>query len=587
MAIDNFKRVDITLDKANNYVLDDQLAKVGDIQGRDLTVQITNAGVVQNQDNINLTFLWHNKKIGNSGMIDFKPLDRSQGVFIVTFPDAMNNAGNVVATIGVNESTKWTFSRNFIIKVEANSFNASQPLESDDWAALLAALSNATHITDIVQNQLNQFYELSKQEWQDFVDANKNIISAIDPGGVLLSEIVAARNDTETTFGSLAERLNQTMGVDETLDNGGGVRAIFEPEIERVKLLINPDNLNLLFITDMHWEQDNDYAYPHSDKSLSHLSNALAFDNVVDAIILGGDNTNSYSKSLDYIKKQIEQVNDKLYDTGKSDRFSLLGNHDDGSLRSVLLDRALKPSDIINNAEFMQYMRAGSPNNGETRMPGNLAFYKDYPRKKIRVIGLNALDIPDSLTNADGTIKYNRQHKFAYSETQLKWLAEEALKVPEDYQTVVFSHIQTAPAPVTGEITDRTDVHYNYDLLQQLLWAFQAGTSVVLNSEQTDFRANFNADFTTQGKRTLVGFINGHTHWESIVNVGSFKDVHCLNSIYEGVGDELINQGSGKPDRKLNDVTEDAFTIVSIDPANNHVDLIGFGAATNRGFDYE
>lgn len=427
----------------------------------------------------------------------------------------------------------------------------------------------------------------SEKKVQDTSDNVNNVLSEIteNSGDSAAPEVIAARDDGEQSFKSLGERLNQTLSIDDSID-GYAIRNVFRPEINRVKELINQDNLNLLFITDLHWEQDNSNAYAHSNRSLSHLSNALAFDDKVDAIILGGDNTNSFSKSLAYIKKQIEQVNDKLYDTGKSDKFSLLGNHDDGSMRSKLLNRALKPEDIVLKRDFIDLMRANNSNYGEIRMPDNLAFYKDYPRKKIRVIGLNALDIPDSLTNADGTIKYNRQHKFAYSETQLKWLAEEALKVPEDYQTVVFSHIQTAPAPVTGEITDRTDVRYNYDLLQQLLWAFQAGTSVVLNSEQTDFRANFNADFTTQGKRTLVGFINGHTHWEGIVKVGTFTDVHCLNSIYEGTGNELINQGDGKPDRRLNDVTEDAFTVVSINTTKKHVDLIGFGAATDRGFDY-
>lgn len=209
MAIDNFKRVDIVLDKANSYILDDQLAKVGDIQGRDLVVQITNGGVVQSQPDIKLIFSWHNKKISNSGMTDFAPLDQSQGIFKVTFPDEMNNAGNVVATIGVNEADKWTFSRNFIIKVEENAFTASVPLESDDWATLLTALNKVDHITELTEQQLSEFIEKSKKEWAAFVEANKDIITAIDPGGVLLDEIIKARKpENSPAFDSLGERLN-------------------------------------------------------------------------------------------------------------------------------------------------------------------------------------------------------------------------------------------------------------------------------------------------------------------------------------------------------------------------------------------
>lgn len=429
----------------------------------------------------------------------------------------------------------------------------------------------------------------SEKKVQDTSDNVNNVLSEIteNSGDSAAPEVIAARDDGEQSFKSLGERLNQTLSIDDSID-GYAIRNVFRPEINRVKELINPDNLNLLFITDLHWEQDNSNAYAHSNRSLSHLSNALAFDDKVDAIILGGDNTNSFSKSLAYIKKQIEQVNDKLYDTGKSDKFSLLGNHDDGSMRSKLLNRSLKPEDIVLKRDFIDLMRANNSNYGEIRMPDNLAFYKDYPDKKIRIIGLNALDIPDALTNEDGSIKYNRQHKFGYSSNQLEWLAETALTgVPEDYHTVIFSHIQTNPAPsAESTITDTTDARFNYDLLQQLIWAFQAGTSVVLNNELKDFKTDLTVDFTAQGKRTLVGFINGHTHWEGIVKVGTFTDAHCLNSIYEGTGNELINQGDGKPDRRLNDVTEDAFTVVSIDTTKKHVDLIGFGAATDRGFDY-
>ncbi|WP_436629446.1 metallophosphoesterase family protein [Latilactobacillus sakei] len=428
----------------------------------------------------------------------------------------------------------------------------------------------------------------SEKKVHDTSDNVNNVLAEItkNSGDSAAPEVIAARDDGEQSFKSLGERLNQTLSIDDSID-GYAIRNVFRPEINRVKELINPDNLNLLFITDLHWEQDNSNAYAHSNRSLSHLSNALAFDDKVDAIILGGDNTNSYSKSLSYIKKQIEQINDKLYDTGSSDRFSLLGNHDDGSMRSRLLSRSLKPEDIVLKRDFINLMRANNSNYGEIRMADNLAFYKDYADKKVRVIGLNALDIPDGLTNEDGSIKYNRQHKFGYSSSQLKWLAETALTgVPEDYHTVVFSHIHTNPAPVTESITETTDVRFNYDLLQQLLWAFQAGTAVVLNNELKDFEVDLTIDFTAQGKRTLVGFINGHTHWEGITKVGTFTDVHCLNSIYEGAGDELVNQAPGQPDRKLNDVTEDAFTIISIDTTKKHVDLIGFGAATNRGFDY-
>lgn len=49
MSIENFKKANLVLDSADSYILETQFSKVGDISGRDLVVQITNKGVVENQ----------------------------------------------------------------------------------------------------------------------------------------------------------------------------------------------------------------------------------------------------------------------------------------------------------------------------------------------------------------------------------------------------------------------------------------------------------------------------------------------------------------------------------------------------------
>lgn len=62
-------------------------------------------------------------------------------------------------------------------------------------------------LNDII-NQYNQWVNDAHSSWEDFVNANKEIIESIDPGGTLLAEIIAARNPSGgSQFGSLADYL--------------------------------------------------------------------------------------------------------------------------------------------------------------------------------------------------------------------------------------------------------------------------------------------------------------------------------------------------------------------------------------------
>lgn len=581
MAIDKFKRVDITLDKANKYIIGDQLAKVGDIQGRDLVVQITNAGVVQSQPDIKLMLSWHNKNVGNSGMTDFKALDRSQGVFIVTFPDEMNNAGNVVATIGVNEADKWTFSRNFIIKVEENSFTASAPLESDDWATLLAAIYNANHITEIVQEQLNEFYEMSKQEWQEFVDANKNIISAIDPGGVLLNEIITARNDGETTYGTLGERLNQTYPINTDFLSNGEPEQRFTGKIADTLLKVNGSNFNLVVNTDGHYQDRSDYGnfqnYPGVAKhSMEHYTNLLALGAKADAVIMGGDNIHPDYKNIEVGKKDMQVVSQKIINNKDgADRFMILGNHDVGD--SVILFNSsgkAKLSEVISEEEVKKFYQTSDKVFGETRNGDSLYFYKDYPNKKIRLIGLVTEDTGEQL-DGNGYLKYTRLLTHALRQEQLEWVANTALQnIPADTHVMIFGH-----APMhNNTVGDERDKFYNFDILAGIISAFKTGSKYVGGSSITDFNANVTADFTAQGAREFVGYFCGHYHMEWLGEFLGVKQAILLNSV--------CSKDQGSVDRILNSDTEDAQTIVSVDTVNKKVDLIGFGAASDRSYNY-
>lgn len=55
----------------------------------------------------------------------------------------------------------------------------------------------------------NQYIDSGKHDWEEFVEQNRDIIESVDPGGVVLNELIDARKPTnENPFGTLGQRLN-------------------------------------------------------------------------------------------------------------------------------------------------------------------------------------------------------------------------------------------------------------------------------------------------------------------------------------------------------------------------------------------
>ncbi|MCC9082696.1 hypothetical protein LOS22_00325 [Enterococcus faecium] len=114
---------------------------------------------------------------------------------------------------------------------------------------------------------------------------------------------------------------------------------------------------------------------------------------------------------------------------------------------------------------------------------------------------IDTLDNP--LTkNINGTLKYVDQWHYGIQETQLKWIAEQALgTLPEDYHVLFTSHVPIMPETVT------TDPIVNGNLLKQLIKAFIEKKEIQLTSNVEDFSVNFSVDFSSRAESLLVGFL--------------------------------------------------------------------------------
>jgi len=198
LALDNFRKINITLNKANQHILEPQIAKVGDVNGRELVVQLIDGGVIKDQTGVSLKLNWQHAN-GNQGAETFSALDASQGVFSVYYPENMLFRGTVTANISINENGKITNSLNFQIAVKGDVFDGSA-IEVDGLLFTLKDLKDQLDERDDILETLenrqssveNQFNSLQQEI------TNKDVISA--------PEIIAARGGKDT----LGQRLDDT-----------------------------------------------------------------------------------------------------------------------------------------------------------------------------------------------------------------------------------------------------------------------------------------------------------------------------------------------------------------------------------------
>ena len=152
MALDNFRRIDMQINRANDYQLETQFAKEGDYNGRELVVQITNAGEISNQTGVSLNLGWHHDDVGNSGLDPFTAVDASKGIFKITYPTEMLIAGDVTASIQVLDGEKITLTRNFKITVERNPLNEDTIVSENSFTVLQEALKTVSQYDSRIAN---------------------------------------------------------------------------------------------------------------------------------------------------------------------------------------------------------------------------------------------------------------------------------------------------------------------------------------------------------------------------------------------------------------------------------------------------
>ena len=431
----------------------------------------------------------------------------------------------------------------------------------------------STHIWTIedLLRLFNEYIASGKSDWEQFIEDNREILESVDPGGTILNELIDSRGE----YNSLAERLDQEYLMDDlTLDSPDDIKPYFKPALESLKNRIDKSKFNLLFFTDNHWDHSWGGEY---QENYAHWSNALYILPEVDAFLAGGDNVHSNNPIKQKNINKLNTVCSLILDRKSNvPAFFLLGNHDDSSLKVMHQSTPRMLEENISRDEFKSAYRTREKLFDEVRNGDSLYFYRDFPEKKIRLIGLESCDVPEDVFKADGGVEYLRIWEMGYREEQLKWIYENALlNCPSDYSVIVTSHLYLNPKSFTAGNSNqanenKSENHQNHDVLRDMLVAFKTGSAFSAATTYPDFEVNFSGDFTSQGSRKLVGVFGGHLHED-------------IQSSLVGINNIAINASTIKSADDIGKVTEDGFSIIEIDTELSEFNILGFGKNVDAG----
>lgn len=210
MTLDNFRRVDICIGKANDYIADNLFAKEGDYNGRELVVQITDGAVVVDTTGVQLIFNWKHLSEGHSGALRFEEKDVTKGIYVVAYPSQMLFEGTVACWLTIIDNGKITNTKNITLKVE-KGINDELVVAENDFTILQQALIEINmyknQIDNIKQDLINQI---------DVFMANKEVSLTQDINTLLsqkenlideqITLISTSRSNIQQTEGELADR---------------------------------------------------------------------------------------------------------------------------------------------------------------------------------------------------------------------------------------------------------------------------------------------------------------------------------------------------------------------------------------------
>lgn len=209
--------------------------------------------------------------------------------------------------------------------------------------------------------------------------------------------------------------------------------------IKELQRQYGKDCFSFVFMTDIHYPTNLGKRSPVLAKKI------MSECNIRFALNGGDNNTRGCYQTKEEILSENKQVNE-MFAPIKDRLLQVEGNHDGSYYWSggTVNSGTAYVKQLNENEMFEEYYRANGLS-GDVHFDANSnAFYVDDVSNKVRYIGLNTMNVPNSKddVNADGTAKYTKFTHYQFLQAQYDFLCNEALvTVPSDaWKVVVFGH---------------------------------------------------------------------------------------------------------------------------------------------------
>lgn len=239
MNLDQFRDVDLVIDKANDNFIQRQFVSQGDYKGRTMTVQVTDNGEVGEIPGLFLNLRWQNQSAGNTDLTAFTLIDKENSIFRIEYPTHMMTPGKVIASIQLIHDGKTLHMKQFELRVQKLAGEMIGIVDKVEYSALVAVLSDANKFrTDI--DVLGR--DKADKEDLTVVDNKvKNVMSSkVDKGGA-----------AQISWGMLDQNTKEQIAGDKVAivgpDSVGNVNVI-DRSLKAVKLSESVNMVNYPFV---------------------------------------------------------------------------------------------------------------------------------------------------------------------------------------------------------------------------------------------------------------------------------------------------------------------------------------------------
>ncbi|WP_270289927.1 phage tail spike protein [Enterococcus casseliflavus] len=426
-----------------------------------------------------------------------------------------------------------------------------------------------------------------------------------DKDGNLKTEWIEANKDAGNTVSVHLDdvRRDNQISCQVMYEENKFVQAIYfwnglKKTASKIMRLQNENTVTIPFITDIHYATDTfiQEDLENYGRTDNHIKNVAELSHMIplDCIVGGGDFVDGGTTKDTNVSNYKKVVS--MFGLANCPFFLAKGNHDDNSWGDGRQGRGTTARNKVNQnymasdptskswhgnmsytikpSEMYEIITRPSTIWAINENPNdkNMYFYYDIPDKKVRVFLLNTNDIP-YVFDTDGLVKYLTINVAGYRQAQLKWFAENLKSMPDDYTAVCFQHHQWGQ----WYATNSAYYPYNWESVEGILKAAKEGSSFTRKyTGNADFASDISITFDTP--KNIAFLAHGHHHTDRITTKYGITNVSTSCSVSRPKKDQR--------DRPLGELEEDLWDVFVLDTKKKHVDIVRYGAGSDRSFGY-